>query len=182
MKTRTREAAVEVSGPVRVCCGPKRYWSSGVVWWSMVSKSDCKHLTGRKTRCMCGQVGYWSNSSSSHCNSTETRSTRRNWKPQAALHSPRRSTAYSTGAGMAGPLAMLHNTPPYALFSTTRVYRGHATPHRAHRRGDAMPPRRSTAHPTDAHGETAAHPTDAGTAPAIPRHIPSHASLPLRSL
>ncbi|KAJ7864717.1 hypothetical protein B0H13DRAFT_2563384 [Mycena leptocephala] len=62
---------------------------------------------GKKTRCTSGG-GYWGNSLSSHCNSTETRSTRRNWKPQTALHNPRRSTTYPTGAGTAGLLARLH--------------------------------------------------------------------------
>ncbi|KAJ7884587.1 hypothetical protein B0H14DRAFT_2700413 [Mycena olivaceomarginata] len=74
---------------------------------------------------MCGQVGYWGNSSNSH--------------------------SHPTGAGTAGPLVMLHTTPPYASLSTTRVYRRHPAPHRAHRREDTMPPRRSTAHPTDAY-------------------------------
>ncbi|KAJ7906396.1 hypothetical protein B0H13DRAFT_1880628 [Mycena leptocephala] len=58
---------------------------------------------------------------------------------RTALHNPRHSTTYPTGAGTAGLLAMLHK---HASFSITRR---HPAPHRAYRREDTMPPHRSTA-------------------------------------
>jgi len=57
-------------GLARGCCGPTRCWC---LRSSMVSKSG-KRLTGRKysrSRCMCG---CWASLSSSHCNSSSSRS------------------------------------------------------------------------------------------------------------
>jgi hypothetical protein len=86
---------------------------------------------------MGGQVGYWGTLSSSHSDSTETRS---ETAPQTALHNPGRSTAYPTSAGTAGPLAMLHNISQAPCAAPRTPSQGHHAP-----------PRRSTAHPTDAY-------------------------------